>query len=857
MIPVYELTLYQPRTVDAAEATVRTPAANAPHADPFVLTSIQGLAGAKPYLEPPRGRRGALSVRDRKVDTGELTLRIMDARTGTDNLARWLTGFLGDAAGNYGLLGLKARVRESLDGGATWGSPSYFTGRVYDVRGGRLWVELVLRDRAEELSCQIFRTSPHSSITYACRPRLLPLGLPQAYGPVPATPKARGTVKTVYYNQVGVGRTGVGWMRQVTLDRTRTPKELRVNTALYDAHYTTLSKGLSADSHYFEQIGDGYCSAKRLDTGATGWFTVQHGLYGYEFLKGDRDGAVCVTDISIGLLPTTHPRYMAFPPDGTVLEFEILPTLPTSEDCPLVVSDVHIVQWMADVCDGKFGLLKVDGSPARVFPRANAAGWAAGDPWSPLIADTTFPTVRDLLTEPQELREWLEHRCLEAGLAYAINGDGAIELRDIRRRSALTIASTLTDADLVATQGAATWEQPRKDAITAVDATYYLDKLLDQPDIRAHAAERAPAIPHTLISPQDVPFKVRDLSERTIDIQDKPLTIDAETFRTGVKEQLGGEDRQAAVERQLQAAIDDLKAPFGGGAQYATLRCTRTSANAKAARPGTWHLLDCDSLPDPATNRRGGARLGLCVEVAEDGPAVEITFLDAGPNSVCVAPAIGAWARDAADTRSQINVPLTLNAAGDPCEFWYAVTPTTVNARPADSDPAWRKALTATASGTYRVVVHAAGQRVWGRARSVPATDRAGRKLPSGWTYAPDYKPMDAQPAPTALAAGGITKTTATLTWTPATDGGLVYVYLTTGAAPAAWDDAQIVQRLPAGSATLMLHRLDGPTVQHTAGVQHVDPATGDRSAIVTVTFTTGTVPATAPRPAGIDLARV
>src|SRR5690349_12116488 len=102
---VHRLTIYAPRSVDPTEATVLTPRPGSVHADAFKVASAQGIAGFQPYLETnPQGRDSQLDPLNKRLDIGRRVWRLLDKRTGTSNLERWLTAFIGDASGGNQLL---------------------------------------------------------------------------------------------------------------------------------------------------------------------------------------------------------------------------------------------------------------------------------------------------------------------------------------------------------------------------------------------------------------------------------------------------------------------------------------------------------------------------------------------------------------------------------------------------------------------------------------------------------------------------------------------------------------------------------------------------------------------------------
>ena len=76
--PAYRLRVYAPRSIDAAEATVLTPVAGAPHSDNFQVTTLPNIAGWKPYLYHPEGRTGKIEVLSRVTDIGIISVLLQD-----------------------------------------------------------------------------------------------------------------------------------------------------------------------------------------------------------------------------------------------------------------------------------------------------------------------------------------------------------------------------------------------------------------------------------------------------------------------------------------------------------------------------------------------------------------------------------------------------------------------------------------------------------------------------------------------------------------------------------------------------------------------------------------------------------
>jgi hypothetical protein len=194
--PAFKLTVYAPRSVDPTETTVLTPAGGAPHADQFIVTSIQGVAGAKP-ISICRTVAAPHRPAEQKDDGRHADFRVsMPATAGGSNFSRWVTAFVGDGKGTNLLLGRKVICLQSLDAGATWDPTPYWTGRIMNTAtDGKLWLSLTTRDPSKDLEVDIFVGAPHTSVAaYAHLAQVSPLGLLQDYGGFPKTQLLKGTV---------------------------------------------------------------------------------------------------------------------------------------------------------------------------------------------------------------------------------------------------------------------------------------------------------------------------------------------------------------------------------------------------------------------------------------------------------------------------------------------------------------------------------------------------------------------------------------------------------------------------------------------------------------------------------------
>ena len=200
--PGYRMTVYEQRSTQSAVTEPDILTATSPHTDPFKVASLSGISGFQPYLGTVTGRRGKIDPLTKKVTTGQLTVRLLDKKTGTSNLQRWVTAFLGNAAGRNQLLGCKVYLEETLDGGTTW-SP-FFVGRIDSTQlDDPLWYSLTIRDFSDDLDMDCFVGRPNAAVSYAAEPLLLPLGVSADYGTMEAVTPLSGTFEAAAYSAAG------------------------------------------------------------------------------------------------------------------------------------------------------------------------------------------------------------------------------------------------------------------------------------------------------------------------------------------------------------------------------------------------------------------------------------------------------------------------------------------------------------------------------------------------------------------------------------------------------------------------------------------------------------------------------
>ena len=869
--PAYRLTVYEPRSAQSAVTEPDILTATSPHTDAFKVASISGVSGFHPYLGTITGRRGKIDPLTKKVTTGQLTIRLLDAKTGTSNLQRWVTAFLGNAQGRNQLLGCKVYLEESLDGGSTW-SP-YFVGRIDSTQlDDPLWYSLTVRDFADDLEMDVFVGRPNAAVTYAAEPLLLPLGLSDPYGVLAASDPLSGTFEAASYTSAG--------FRVLTLDTaSRGRSDNYVTAALY-AQDTNLSTSNQGPHSSTNRASD----TLRLRFTSTSPSLTDKELRPVKFIYAVRsDKTAYVTQIMCEAVDSTDLYYTAFDtttvPNATTCTFTVRQVQyndvgevreDPNSNAPLYLTDQNPMQVWQDVLDGYFGRQyqstdalptgKSIGDPVRAVPYTAAAS-SAFDKLASATNRDPLPQCRFRLTKPMTAREFFEKTGQFLGLSYrmepALNGS-VPECRfvpvDMRLPTAAAISgiTTITDAD-IDTSALPTWEQNRTDAVTQIQVDWYEDARVDTSTLSDlskrpfHGRITALLVPEVSVSLLDeVPNReVWWDFGRALDLGDRTLTIDAFGLRgtAELEDTVESLHVESYAQRQAQRVVEFYRSQFGSGPMTLAFQCRRTS-NTSSLWPGDWVYLDVDVVPDPATNVRGGTRLVQVLERQEQGLTIAFTALDAGAGASCAVPTIGTPTQTSGATAHSIDVGVTLNAASEPVEVRTNIQATSYGTTPpADTDDGWVYATRVTTSSTAVIRGLPSGVRVFVQGRSVPKADGSADspKLPSAWTSPSGTKYVDtaALTAPSSvvvLPATILSNSTITVTWTNGTDSLPVYVSI--------WDSGGTtllanVGVFVAGSVgPVELNGYVGSSATYTVKVAHLDEL-GGRSPYGSTTFTT------------------
>lgn len=832
--PHYRMRVYAPKSqqsVAGTEADLLSPAAGAPHSDAFAVSTLPEFTDVidethsityKPYLDTISGRKGELDLLEKSTDKGSMTVTLLDKRLAvTSNRERWWTAFTGDAGGRNQLAACRVEIDRSLNGGTSWSR--YFTGRVTsDALDGPVIGKVVVRDMMEEQENDVFVGTPHSSITYATVSQLSPIGITGDYGtydlPDGTTAQAFAQVDPL----IGTVRLGVdGHAKVLEMDGRRR----RVNAI-------TMALANMAIGGAFRNWSDNFAIRFDFPSGAADVVIDALGTFPLKSIYAHLPGTQEEKQWRVtGIWAEGFDDVAAWGSGDRVPSVRIVKVGPPTEATPLLVGPVHPVQLWQDMLDGKFGYLDdVTGDPLQTVAY-DAAAFAA------LIADASIPEGTWLIDDIDNLADWVEDNiCKAYGLGQRLSTEGKVVPLDLRISKAFDATILVTDDDVIAEDENAGDSRDAEDAITRVKATYAIDHQVGDDEIEGHN----PDIPPCSIESQEQPLIVVDNSGRSRDLGDHPYEIKATGYRAFVRQDgtLVGRD---VVEAKLLDLIDEIRPPFATGSHSVPLFCMPTAV-VQSIEIGTFCRIDVTKLRNPATNGRGGEQLACCVGRSEDddGLGVHLDFAMLGlTGDRAEAPTLGVPALGT-DTFHSGSVPVTLNAALMRAAVRWIATPKTTAVRPADSDPGWRHAGYAYATGDFAVTNLPSGSRIWWEARSVPTSADQG-VLPSAWAYAaaPGYFDTDTLTAPGAITAAAAWDRVA-ITW-PNTETDYPIDVLVNGA---------VRTTLAPGTTRYTFLNVSGG---FTAGLRYRDQYGGVSSTTTAAVAPSGAV-TVAPRPAGIDV---
>jgi len=761
----YRLTLYAPRSVDPTEATILTPPGGAAHSDQFKVTTLDNLAGWKPYLGFPKGRTGRVDMLSRATDVGTMSFDIDDvALTPGVNAIRWMTTFLGNAQGDPQLGGLKCYAEESTDGGTTW--TAFWTGYVKALtlsKRGRY--TLTVRDMMQELTkLPLFKNPPHASVSYAARPLLMPVGLTGAsYGVVAPSTDLSATV----VSPVVIGGSTLANVAQVRLATNMSAG--KTDNFMTSELVSAVAPNIMGTGSMFAAVAGMLPNFSGVARAHLTWNAgANQGDLKVGFMYSFRDdkGHHALTTFYIKPLDdTTDLGYSALPANATAVTFHITSDYKTL-GVSLFIDVANALTLLQDILAGKFSQLYRS-------PDALVGGKVYGDVRRSFANTISSASVPDL--PPARFRidagednalKWIQENILKPyGLALVCDGAGSFSVIDLRLPQSLAGLVTVVDADVVPGT-APKWDFDRDTAIYRTEGTIWEDlPIVDRSRAGGITAEW-PSIKELLLKPIDHP--VIGLAFGSGDFGEKVWQMGGSGYRVtaGDAAVAGGVDRAVYLDRVMRAQMNLIRRPFAFGSTTTVLALRRTATTNGLAQ-GQVVRVQVSTLPNPATGQRSGERVCRIIELTRNALELDCRLQDIGVAVVATAPGLTSLALGS-DPRHTATITVTLSGT-DPAEVRYAMTASGAGAAPADNDLAWHSypLNLVRATGSITLTELTPGLKLWVQARTF-CDDRANLKLPSAWTTSTGLV-MTAYATPSVVSITGITATTAKVSWTNGT----------------------------------------------------------------------------------------
>lgn len=822
-------------TAFTTSSTSLTPAAGASHSEPFQITTLPSgsLAGYAPYMRLPRGQNGEFDIKSGRSSVGAYSVEILDAKTTAgDNATRWASAFIGDASGKLNIVGKKALIEESTDGGSTWNL--FFCGRVnkFDL-SSKLTYNIEIGDNLELLKQKLF--TGEATVDSAVYKSVLPLGILNSL----EMPDSQSTIPQTNPFYLSKAEVAANANTQLRNDRWLTLASFSVenkrNFWSFGEKFNT-SAGLQFDVYAGQQP----LRAKIQISGSNYY-------YGVDFLQtpsnANRDKTLQqIQKIHIAELDSTDPRFSSIGsiPAQTFNNLSTAPkiwiySLPNNEQVKgTLFINATPYQVLRDILSGSY------------FPRSTPQLSIPFDSASIASLETIRPLEKMVyrMEEPMEAGEFIErHICKPFGLGYTfepqnVNG---VPQSTFRLFSTYIPTSSAGFATLDDTSVIAGTEQNwnTNEPMLAVAAKYYVEyyKSYDRDTLSSAQSEG-----ETNPTIQQV-FPIIYSTTSDIDPSSKIEEIDFNGLR-GLNNDtysysIGGTTGNVPTDVYTQGrAVGYLKKYFDRnqyGNPLVQLTCIR-NATTNALKVGDFVLVDVDVLPNQALHVRGGTRIYQIVQKNVDGIQIQFSLLDSGVNSTMPAPSFGIVS---SSVSNQIDFQVSIPQPGV-IEMDYAVVPSG-SPVPANSSVNWifYKAQRNTATTqSFSIDTIPEGRTTYIRARTTSPTN-ADIKLPSAYTIASPVTLANIA-APTNLVVSNITAKSAEVDWVNTNDIFSIEVKL---ASPQGEPITTIIE-LPPSSSAYDLTGLDLNTnPAHTVGIRYIDAYKGF-SPLITASFTAaGTTP--------------
>jgi len=830
---------YRMRIIDGTafttSSTSLTPAAGASHSEPFQITTLASgsLANYAPYMRIPRGQNGQFDIKTGRSSVGVYTIEILDAKTqASNNATRWASAFIGDVNGRLNIVGKKALIEESTDGGSTWNI--FFCGRVnkFDL-SSKLTYTVEIGDNLELLKQKIFATD--TTTTSAVFKSVFPLGIldrlemPDSQSSLPQTPGF----------PISKAEIAANANQQLRYDR-----------------WLTLFNSSVQDPRNFWSFGERFNNSAGVNSDVNGGqqplrarieISGSYYYYSVESLQtpsnANRNNSLQqIQKIHIDELDLSDPRFSSISnvPAQTFSNVANIPriwiyALPGDNEIKgTLYVNATPYQVLRDILTGSY------------FPKSFPQLSIPFDTGSISTLETLRPLEKMVyrIEESMEAAEFIEKQiCKPFGLGYTfesqlVNGvpQNAFRLFSTYIPTASAGLSTLDDTSVIAGTEQ-TWNT--NEPVLSVAGNYYIEYFKTYDRNTLSAAKSEGMIDPTIQQKFPLLYALTSVIDPSVKIEEIDFNglrgLNGDTFTNSI----GGTIGNVAADVYTQGrAIAYLKKYFDRnqfGNPLVQLSCAR-NITTNAIKVGDFVLVDVDVLPNQALHIRGGTRIYQVVQKNYEGLQIDFTLLDSGVNQTMPAPSFGIVS---SSVSNQIDFQVSVPTASI-IEMEYAVVPSGA-AVPANSSVNWIFYTSQRNTGvtqSFSIDTVPEGRTTYIRARTTSPAD-GDTKLPSPYVIASPVT-LENITAPTNLAVSDITAKSAEINWTNTNELFSIEVKL---ASPQGEPITTIIE-LPPSSSTFDLTGLDLNTnPAHTVGIRYIDAYKGF-SPLVTASFTaTGTTP--------------
>lgn len=803
----YRMTIFAGASYSTSSA-VLTPAAGAPHSDPFRVTTMQGLAGYKPFMQAPTGEACAVEIDRNNVRRGNYAVRLLDKSTDGTNPNRWVTAFLGNASGQMHILGRNTVIEESLDGGATW--QTFFCGRVERLGlSNPLFVEFQIEDNTELLKSQVFATVPR--VNYAVFSSIIPAGLLSDLGVLDSNNTIEG-VKPLEIASVSAGTdsrlialTNAAINRSDNfypmdeLEATQTNAQIGTTTHGTEFQNAPLYARIWVSGTPYDFAVD---FLKRVP-GTKAVVNSTPPIAGARIQRLPNGAALTVLD---NTSPKTMVVYRPVPDSG-----EGLAPFYLAEN-PWTIA--------ADILSGKLF------ESSSVVPSVpfNSGSLVTLNTSGNIPVKTIFE-----ITEPTDAGTWIQKNiCEPFNVMYTYDSvytSGSAPQSQIRFFSTKQPTSTaglveITGADVIA-DSSKEWRSTTP--VMRVAGTFYVatEHKLNKDSTGTTLNANTQTISSRAFTEVLFPS-----SDNLVDSTFGKVAIDYSGLRS-ISKNAANDQSDATIYGlstykyyrgwMLRLMAEYLNRRKAGNPEVRLTLLRSTKVN--SIKTGDFILVTVGVLPNQASHVRGGTRIFQVIQKADRGITSDVILSDAGVNSVMATPTLGTV------TSPSINqVSFSVTTSVDSLIEIQIATVTPGASVPADSSAQWITTNLIRVNATSTIVTLDSipnGRRMYVRIRATSPID-GDLQLSSAWVTSTGTE-LNAVDKPTSVNVSSITTRTATVTWTN-TETRPVDVFIASPAGVPTIHKATIA----AGSTKYFLTGLHkSPSTGHTVGVRYRDDVLG------------------------------